>query len=439
MSPGDLPAVDAASVPGRPAGPVPSDSSLWSRAFSALRIAGYRTLWVGQLFNTAAMQMDLVLRPWLAYHISGSGLTLGLVVFARGLPQMVLPLLAGAVVDRVEKRRLLLVTQSVMDGLAALTALLVHLQLVRVWHLIAIGVAQGAVLAINLPLRMAYISAVVGPERLGNAVALNFTALNLNSVIAPLVGGALIAWRPSVGFYTIAGLYGAAVLMLLRLPPTGSGGVRPPVWQEALAGLRYLAGHPLLRRLFGMSLIPIALGLPFQQFLPVFQADVLRVDASRLGLMFTAVGAGALTGSIVAGQVSESPRKETFQLASGIGFGASLAGFALSTAYATSLMLLFIIGLCSQIYLTINSVLIMMATDPALHGRVMSLHLIIWSLMLLAAVPTGSLVDRFGAPATIAALGTAMIVIFLSIGARRHVRRGRGRATRRAERRRDDR
>src|SRR5688572_29885636 len=137
-------------------------------------------------------------------------------------------------------------------------------------------------------------------------------------------------------------------------------------------GFRYIRHNRVLLALMLMSAVPILLGMPFQQLLPVFQSEVLHVNESRLGFMFAAFGLGALVGSLGAAYFAGSQRMSVIQVISGVLFGIMLASFALSSNYVLSLALLVFVGLSSQTYLTINRSMMMLNTDPGLYGRVTS-------------------------------------------------------------------
>jgi len=166
----------------------------------------------------------------------------------------------------------------------------------------------------------------------------------------------------------------------------------------------------------GMAFLAVTLGMPFQQMLPVFQSVVLNVGPEKLGLMYAAVGAGALTGSLVLAYRSDDPHRQTYQLIAGICFGALLIPFALSQNLILSLVLLVIIGLCNEIFMTVNRMIVILNTDRHLYGRVMGTYAMTFSLMPIATLPMGALVDAFGAPRTIAGAGflLASAVIILS-------------------------
>jgi MFS family permease len=382
-----------------------------AKAFSALKMRSYRMLWFGILFSLMAMQIDLVARSWLAYNLSGSALVLGLVAAARGIPQLILSPLGGVAADRFDKRRLLVTAETIVFALALATAVLVHTGLIQIWHLIALGLLQGIVTPFSMPVRTALVPHLVEERQIPNALALESTARNINRVFAPAVAGVLIAVNPTLAFYATAGVYGLGVLTLMRLPRGLKGeGVRSGPFAEMMVGFRYILDRPPLIALLLLAYIPILLGMPFQQLLPVFQTDVFDVSPRALGFMYTAVGVGAIFGSMVVAYLADTPHKNKLQIMSGIAFGITLAAFALSTNYVLALGLLAVAGFMSSGYLTFNRMLVVLQTERPLYGRVMSVYGMTWSLMPLALLPIGALVDRFGAPASVAGSGLALSV-----------------------------
>ncbi|MDR7467987.1 MAG: MFS transporter [Armatimonadota bacterium] len=343
------------------------------RAFAALGHNGFRIFWASMFFSTAGLQMDVVLRAWLAFHLTGSGLALGTVVLARGLPQLVLPLLTGVAVNRADKRTLLLLAQFAFGGLALLTAVLVNAGWIAVWHLVVIGLLQGAVLSFNAPLRHAYVGGLLKGEALANATALNLTLINLNTVLAPLLAGIFLDRSPALAFAVVTALFAIAGLRLTALPPAPPAPSRGPVIVEMREGLQYVARHPGLRGLLALLFLGVALGLPFQQFLPVFQARVLHVGDAALGVLYATFGLGSLGGSLLVAQLAGHPRRGEVQLATGILLGVGLMAFAVTRHYLTALLLLVLLGVAGQAFTTMNSVLMMLITPQELQSRVMSL------------------------------------------------------------------
>ncbi|MEZ4569236.1 MAG: MFS transporter [Thermomicrobiales bacterium] len=389
-----------------------------TRAFVSLRIPQFRILWFGMLFSIGAMQIDLVARAWLAYDLTGSGLALGLVTASRGLPQIILSPFGGVAADRFDKRRLLVYSQSAVFVLASVNAFLVVTGLIEVWHLAVLGLLQGFTTPFTMPTRTALVPDLVPEDQIPNALALESTGRNINRIVSPALAGVLLAITPGLAFIAIAIVYGAAVATHYTLPRGLRGaGSKKGAFGDMADGFRYIFSRAPLFALIGLAFIPILLGMPFQSLLPVFQLDVLHISESQLGLMYTAVGVGAIIGSVVVAYLSNSEHIGRLQMGSGIVFGLTLTLFAMSTTYALSMVLLVVVGFFSTGYLTFNRMLVAMHSERAVFGRVMAIYGMTWSLMPIALLPFGALVDVFGVQTVVATAGVAVAIIVAAAAA----------------------
>jgi MFS family permease len=347
----------------------------------------------------------------LAYDLTGSALLLGVATASRSLPQLLLAPVGGVAADRFDKRRLLLISQSSLALVTLANAFLVQFDVIELWHLVVIGALQGVAQPFTMPTRTALIPHLVGDAQIPNALALDSTGRNLNRIVAPALAGILIAINPPLAFFAVSLAYTAATLTLIRLPRGLRGeNLKGSPLAEVTAGFRYIASRSGLLALMIMSFLVVILGMPFQQLLPVFQKEVLEVGPRALGFMFTAVGVGAITGSLLAAFLSDRPDKGRLQLGAGLLFGVSLTAFALSSSYVLSLALLVVVGFASQGYMTINRLLIMLQTERHLYGRVISVTMMTWSVVPAVVLPLGLAVDRAGVSTTVATCGVALTV-----------------------------
>jgi MFS family permease len=395
----------------------PQPARGWGRTFQSLQYPVYRQLWIGSFLSFAAMQMTIVARPWLAFEISGSGVALGLVAAAQGLPMLLFSPFGGVAADRLPKKLVLLVSQASLLMTGVTMTLVVFFDVVEVWHLVVVALIHGTSVPFNQPVRQAYIPLLLPRTSLPNGVALQGMARNLNQVLAPSIGGVLLTIDPVLAFTAIVVLHTVSMLVSMGLPMAmpieaksrGVGG-------EALFGLRYMLGNPVLRTLVGLSLLSIFLAHPYQQLLPVFGTDVLKVSPFQLGMMYTAMGSGALASSLIVASFSSLITKGYPLLIAGLVFGVALVGFALSPYYWLSIPLLVLTGAASQSYAVINQTLMMMSSDPALYGRVASVQMMMRGFMPLVVLPAGFLVDEYGAPTTVATGGVAFAGAILLLG-----------------------
>jgi MFS family permease len=394
----------------------------WKRPFLALEERDFRTLWLGMLPWTMAVQMGMVTTGYVAYDISGSAAAVGLVSLGWGIPMLLFGLWGGVVADRFPKRRTLLMTQSLMGVAAAINAVLVTAGVVQIWHLMLVSVLQGVGFSFNMPSQQAFIAQLVSRERLMNAVALNNAGMNFARVIGPTLAGVLIA----VPFVGAGGVFVVTVLMyvfvvgsLLRIPHSGApvGGLRPPPLQSLGDGLAYIRTNPVVLTLLLLAFAPVLLGMPYQQLMPVFAEDVFEVGPSGLGVLLTVNGLGALVGSLAIASMTAFRRRGLLQMSLGIAFGLSIAAFAFGRSFELGLMSLFVVGFVSSGYQALNSSLTMHYTDPDYHGRVMSVYLLTFSAMPLGVVPFGWLSDQYGAPITVGIGGLLLAAIIATVGA----------------------
>jgi MFS family permease len=378
---------------------------------------------MGMLPANIAFQMSQVAVGYAAFGLTGSAATLGIVSLASGLPQLFLGLVGGVAADRMSRRAVLLGTQSTLALAALGLAVLAISGWLQVWHLVVAGLVQGCAFAFNMPSRQALIGELVGPKLLRNAVALNNAGMNFNRIAGPSFAGILLS-VPFIGiggvFSTMTALYTLVTASLLRLPKSASdassaSGRRKGGWEELLDGLRYVRSSPTLVALLSMALIPVVVGMPFQTLMPVFADHVYAVGAGGLGSMMAAVGAGALLGAVGVATMSEHQRPALVQLCLGVGFGISLACFAIAPSYPVALALLVVVGGTSAAYQALNNTLIMGNTEPRLYGRVMSVYMLTFAAMPLGTFPASWIADHVGVRVTVAGCGVIVALSVLAV------------------------
>lgn len=383
------------------------------KTFHSLENPDYRLLWIGFIGGWMAMQMQQVARGYLAYELTGSAFWLGMVTLAMGLPRIVLSPLGGVLADRYPKRTIMFWSNAFMAVTAMLLAYLVWRHEVTIWWLVVLGFLQGIGFSINTPVRQALIPATVPDEReMANAIALNNAGMNMTRLVGPSIAGVLIA-LPLVGltgvFFIIGLCYIYVMATVLRFRVVGEPeGRSAKMSQDFTSGFRYLFGRPALLALMGLGFIPLAIGLPYQNLMPVFALNTLHIGATGLGVLLTVVGVGGLVGSLAIAHESDRGGKAALQGILGIGFGLSLVLFTLSAAghfMPGVILALLIVGFCGDSYMALNSTMVMQHTDRAMYGRVMGAYMVLQSVRQVSVVPIGALADDIGAPLTIGIAG----------------------------------
>ncbi|CAN5568255.1 MFS transporter [soil metagenome] len=393
----------------------------WKRTFESLNERDFRLLWFGMLPSTLAMQMGMVTNGYLAYEITGSAAAVGFVTLGFGIPMLFLSLVGGVVADRLSKRQILMGTQAVIGLAALILAALVLTDLVQIWHMTVVAFMMGTAFAFNMPARQAYVAELVGKERLTNAVALNNTGMNMARVLGPSIAGAMIgiAFIGIGGVYLIMTvMYAIVVFTVSRLPDRGvqPGSSDRKGLDSMIDGLRYIRNSSVLSALMLLAFAPTLLGMSYQALMPVFAEDVFNVGPSGLGLLMTVNGIGALVGSLAVATFSNYRKRGMLLVGLGLVFGLSIALFAFSQTLWVAFPALILIGGASAAYMALNMSLVMNYAEPKYHGRVMSINMMTFSLMPLSVVPTGYLVDMFGAPVVIGCAGLLLAAIVAVYG-----------------------
>ena len=388
----------------------------WQRTFLALRHRDFAVLMSSALIHMMVMQMGMVAFGYMAYELSGSATALGLMGLAWGIPMLTLSLVGGVVADRVPRRTIMMVTQATIGTGALINAVLIFTGTMQLWHLFAVALIQGTSFAFNMPARQALIAELVGQEDLHNAIALNNANMNLNRILGPALAGFLIA-TPAVGVGGVFFLMATAYIVVIALIFQIRGGQkragtskRPPI-DQLIEGLQFIRASPRLLTLLSLGFIPMLLGMHYQMLMPVFALGLLKVGPEGLGLLSMASGVGALVGSLAIAALGSFRGQDRLQSMLGIGFGVSLVGFALAPNFVVSLGVLVIVGATSAAYQSLNNTLVMENTPREFHGRVMSVYMMTFSLMPLATVPIGWLVDQIGARLTVGTSGALLAIV----------------------------
>lgn len=391
------------------------------QTFAAFGYRNYRILWLSMAASFTAMQMQMVARGWLAHDISGTNAAVGLVMLSWGIPQLLFSLVGGAYADRLDKRRLLTVTQSLVGLTALVTAVLITIDVISIPWLFALGLFQGTVFAFNMPARQALLAELVPQSELANAIALNNMAMNATRIVGPAVAGVVIAvWDVGAAYLLQSLIYLAVLYFLYRLPPSTShlrgAGSRGSVPQEIAVGLRYILGSPTLRLLMLLAFVPTMLGMPYMTLLPGFAVEELSRGPGSYGFMFTVTGIGAVVGSFIIAWMSAFPRKPLLQALTGVGWGAALLALgpgSLAFGYIGALVALALVGLFSTTFQTLNNTMLMAESRPEFYGRVMSVHMLTFSLFPFMSGPMGAVADQITAARTFTVLGASILVFIL--------------------------
>jgi MFS family permease len=374
--------------------------------FRALSSRNYRLFFTGQSLSLIGTWMTRLATSWLIYKLTGSALLLGTLGFASQLPTFLLGPLTGVLVDRWDRYRIMVTTQTLSMVQSFVLAILTLTGRINVPEVIALGIMQGVINAFDTPARQSFMIRMVDrKEDLSNAIALNSSMVNSARLIGPSIAGVLIA---AVGlgwcFFWDGVSYMAVIasLLLMRLSPSKkTRGARSGAVTDFVEGFQYVSGMRSIRSILAMLALISLVGMPYTVLLPLF-ATALGGGAKTLGYLMSAVGVGALIGAI-----SLAARKSVIGLGRVVGvaaaiFGGGLILFALSHVLWLSMAMLVITGYGFISQLASSNTLIQTISDESKRGRVMAFY----TMAFMGTAPFGSLLAGvmahwFGAPHTI--------------------------------------
>lgn len=394
--------------------------TVFSRSFTSLQHRNYRLLWFGTLVSNSGDWMDQIALNWLVYQITDSAVSLGLLNLFRLAPLLFFTLLGGVVADRLERRRLLVVTQSVAMLLAFLLAVLVSTGMVQFWMVLSIAIGRGITLSFNQPARQSLISELVPAKELMNAIALNSATLNLTRILGPAIGGLIIATVGVAGAFYLNGASFLAVLVslaMMQFPVRHRVRSKRGMLEDLTGGLKYLRAQPALRSLVFLALAPMVLGMPYLTLLTIFASDVLKVGGSGLGLLTACSGVGAVAGSLFVASAELKTPRGWLMMTGMFAFGLALLVFALSQSMLLSVASLVFAGASQQLYLTTNNTLLQTYVDEEYRGRVISTLFLNRSALPLGTMIAGFGAELFGIQGTVATM--ALLLTLLAIAAAR--------------------
>ena len=386
----------------------------WLATFDSLQVVDYRWFWFSLLSSMAAFNMQILVRGWLVYELTGSPRALGLVSAATGIALMLFSPLGGVLADRVDKRNLMIAAQCAGGLLALVIAILVSTGAIMLWHLVVASVLSGIIWAFSLPARQAIIPELVEKHRIMNAVAVSSGAMHLSRVVFPALGGLLMSTLGvACAYYVVVVCYIAAASLLLRVPATGGAAVEANASMgfHLAEGLNYIRRSPVLVALLLMAVVPILFGMPYQMLMPVFAEDVLDVGARGLGFLMAAVGLGALVGSFLVASLGDFRHKGLLLFGSVLLFGVTLILFALSTNFYFSLLILLFVGVVNTAYLSINNTLLQINSEDRVRGRVMSIFVMTFGLVGVGVLLVGELAEHLDVSLGVA-IGGGLVLLF---------------------------
>jgi len=397
--------------------------------FSALQVPDFRWLWLGSLGSSFAMNMQIIARGWLVYTLTSSSMDLAWVTLSFMLPTVAFSLWGGVVADRLPKKRIIVTAQTLNCVATLVMAAIILSDKVTFWDFIWFGFFNGTVLALSMPARQAFVPELIPDRLIFTAMALNTTSWNLSRILGPALAGFLIAWVAhgdtsstygvGIVYLMIAALYfiSAATMLLVRR----SGNIKAPddksPFADMVDGLRYVRENPPVFGLILLSIVPFLFGMPLNTLLPAFNEDILGGGPEDLGMLMSAMGGGAILGSLMLAAMGELRNKAAWLIATCVGWGAFTTAFGSAQVVWLAVALVAAIGWLSAWNMSLNRGLLQMQVDPVMRGRIMSIDMMSHGLMPLGVIPISVIAERYSVAVALEVAGVVFVLVVLALAA----------------------
>ncbi|MGN6810906.1 MAG: MFS transporter [Thermomicrobiales bacterium] len=378
----------------------------------------FRFLWTAGVVTQLGQWFQTIALAWLALTLTDSAAFVGQIGFASGLPILCLSLPAGALLDRFDRRRALLICQVLGALLAVTIAVIIARGAIAPWHLIVAAVFSGSLLAVAQPATQTLVPALVDHADLPNALALSSAGSSSTRIVGPSIAGVLIGAVGIAGcFFSQGGalLAAACLTLLLRVPRGARSGIT--LGSGLLDGLAFIRRD---RNLVGMLLLagaPALLAYPYIQMLPVIARDVLPRGPRGLGVLMAASGVGGLLGALTTASMGAYPHKGRLTVIVGLVYGVVLAAFALTPLVIVAGAILMVSTFLGTMFYSLNQIMVQTYVREAMRGRVLGALALTVGLQPVGSLFVGELAQRIGAPDALAActLASSLLVGLIAL------------------------
>jgi predicted MFS family arabinose efflux permease len=391
-------------------------SSTLSRVFKAFQYRDFRLMWVGACTSSIGTWMQIVAQGWLIYRLSHSPRLLALDQFLAGIPIFLFSLIGGVVADRVERRKILLVSQYIQMASAGTLTVLVLYGLRHVWPILCLSFVSGLAQSFGGPAYQALIPTLVDREDMPNAIALNSIQFNLAVTVGPALAGMTLAhWGEKWCFGLNALSFLAPVISLsiisARFLPEKS---KESVFDSLKQGIRFVRQQGSMEALIMLAFAMTFLSMPMRTYIPVFVKDIFHRGPETYGNLLSLMGVGSICGSLTVASSGNISRKGRFALLGLLSMGCGISVFALSRSLPLSYATLVLVGASTMaVFATVTS-LVQLITTNEMRGRVMS----VYSCAFRGGMPMGNLVSGwlvpiYTAPVVLGVNGGLLVLVAL--------------------------
>ena len=398
------------------------------RTLSSLQEREFAWYFAGNTAFFMAMQMQFVLRALLAYDLAPEGekaAGLGLVTLGAAAPMIFVAPVGGLIADRVNKRTLLIVTQSAAAIISLFTTVLILTDLMEYWYLFLLSFSAGTIFSLNMPARQALVPLLVPQHKLMNAVSLQMSGMNLTRIIAPALAGILVAPLGIIGVGESGGLgwvylltfilFTVAVASEFRLPPHGMQAESEEgenFLEGLVGGFRYVIATPVILMLLLAGMLMPFFAFPVQVMLPIFAEEVFGLTGGTgFGLLMAAGGVGGLIGTIISANFDSLPNKGHIMFIGATIMAGFLAAFGWTSVFILGMLFIAVSNTGQMLFMSSNNTAVQTIAPEELRGRVMSIMMMSFGVMPIGVLPITFAADRFGAGNTVVVVSLVLLVV----------------------------
>ena len=398
----------------------------WSAGLRAFRHRDFRLFWGGQLISLVGTWMQSVGQAWVVLEITGSPLKLGVITALQFGPMLFLSFLAGALADRVRKRRLLLLTQGALMVQAFALAALDWTGHIQYWHIAVLATVYGIANTLDLPARQSFVVQIVGKNDLINAIALNSAVFNGARVVGPAVAGLLVSrYGVAIAFLMNGLSFLGVIAALLLIHNEGEPRLRSgdTLGQEVLQGLRYAWETPLIVLILAFMLVTSLFVVNFGVVVPLVTREILHEGAHGFGLLMASLGVGALVGAGALALVGRGRAPVWLLAGAALIDAVGLAGLGLARQFWVTALILCVMGFAMIVFMASSNTTLQVTVPDALRGRLMGLYAFVFvGMNPFGALFIGSVAEKWGVPAacmTGGGVGAACLIALTLLWGRR--------------------
>ena len=394
--------------------------------FRSLKYRDFRLLWFSLLFTSAGQWFQQITVGWIVWDLTQNEFLLGSINGFRALPLLLFAPIGGVAADRVDRKWLLQSTTVLAFASSATLTVIIFADVLEVWHLFAFTFITGVFWALNNPVRQSVVPNLVPKHDLMNALALQSAGFNFTRIIGPSLAGVIlsqIGHAENFALQTLAYVGVFLMVVMVTIPPAARANTAS-IRENLGEGIKFVWSHATLRTQLFLALVPPVLAFPYMALMPVFATDVYGKEATAFGIMGSAVGVGAVIGTLAIATLNNIERRGILMMGAILLLGISLVAFSQTKSFELGLVFLALTGLSQMVFMTTNQTIVQSTTPDQLRGRVMGIYMLGMGLMPLGGLIGGGIAAATSAPTAVLTMGILVCVLAIGFMARAKNLRG---------------